>query len=130
VSDPDQPAPLTSAQVQAWLGSPRFARYTGVVGGDEPVALRLYQWNAQMAAAALVDVGHFEVALRNAYDGQLSARSRSGPWIRPRRCFIRCRAVVPRGMSSGGWTNAPVTSWNEPGAAWDHVPRMVRSWRV
>jgi len=74
VSDPDQPAPLTSAQAQAWLGSPRFARYTGAAGGDEPVALRLYQWNAQMAAAALVDVGHFEVALRNAYDGQLSAR--------------------------------------------------------
>ncbi len=92
MSDPDQPAPLTSAQVQAWLGSPRFARYTGAAGGAEPVALRLYQWNAQMAAAALVDVGHFEVALRNAVIAQRASLTQ----LRlPRR-----RRVAPDSLST------------------------------
>ncbi len=70
--DTNQPE-LTPAQVRAWLGPARFARYRAASGGDEGLALRLYQWNSQVAAAALVDVGHFEVALRNAYDRQLSS---------------------------------------------------------
>jgi len=65
---------LTPEQVRAWLGAPRFARYTEATGGDDALALRLYEWNSQTGAAALVDVGHFEVALRNAYDRQLSVR--------------------------------------------------------
>ena len=65
---------MTPAGVRSWLGEPRFARYTAAAGGDEDLALGLYQWNAQAAAAALVDVGHFEVALRNAYDRQLGHR--------------------------------------------------------
>lgn len=36
--------------------------------------MQLYRWNAKVAGAALVDVGHFEVALRNSYDRQLSAQ--------------------------------------------------------
>lgn len=67
-----QPAPLTPAAVRSWLGQPRFDRYLSAVGGDEALALQLYRWNAKVAGAALVDVGHFEVALRNSYDRQLS----------------------------------------------------------
>lgn len=69
-----QPATLTPTAVRAWLGQPRFDRYLHEAGGDEPLALQLYRWNAKVAGAALVDVGHFEVALRNSYDRQLSAQ--------------------------------------------------------
>ncbi|MGH3098180.1 MAG: hypothetical protein ACRDMV_19535 [Streptosporangiales bacterium] len=65
---------LTPENVRAWLGSPRLERYLSAVGGDDALALRLYDWNAKVAAAALVDVGHLEVALRNSYDRQLSRR--------------------------------------------------------
>jgi len=82
------------------LGAPRFARYTGAAGGDEPVALRLDQWNAQMAAAALVDVGTSRWRCVMSTTGSSVPGSRNG--FRPRRCFIRSRAVVPREMSSGG----------------------------
>lgn len=43
-----------------------------VADHDVRRAFALYDWNSQVAGAALVDVGHFEVALRNVYDGQLS----------------------------------------------------------
>jgi len=65
---------LTPDQVREWLGGPRFGRYLTAAGGDAGRALALYEWNSHMAAAALRDVGHFEVAMRNAYDAQLSAR--------------------------------------------------------
>lgn len=65
---------LTPDQVREWLGGPRFGRYLTAADGDAGRALALYEWNSHMAAAALRDVGHFEVAMRNAYDAELSAR--------------------------------------------------------
>jgi hypothetical protein len=67
-----QPIALTADQVREWLGGPRFGRYLAAANGDPQLALGLYEWNTHLAAAALRDVGHFEVALRNAYDAQLS----------------------------------------------------------
>ena len=65
---------LTPEQVQEWLGGPRFGRYLTAASGEASRALALYEWNSRMAAAALRDVGHFEVAMRNAYDIHLSQR--------------------------------------------------------
>lgn len=65
---------LTPDQVREWLGGPRFGRYLTAASGDAGRALALYEWNSRLAAAALRDVGHFEVAMRNAYDAQLSER--------------------------------------------------------
>lgn len=72
VASAEQPVGLRAEQVRAWLGGPRFGRYLAVAGGDPDLALGMYEWNSEMAAAALRDVGHFEVALRNAYDEKLS----------------------------------------------------------
>jgi len=58
--------------VEAWLSAPRFAAYVTAMAGDRRRALHLYDWNASITAAFLLDLGHLEVALRNAYDGALS----------------------------------------------------------
>ena len=36
--------------------------------------MKTYLWNSRVAAAGIVDVGHLEIALRNAYDRELSKR--------------------------------------------------------
>jgi hypothetical protein len=36
--------------------------------------MELYAWNAQLAAAFFIDLGHLEVALRNALDARMTAR--------------------------------------------------------
>jgi len=55
------------------LSGPRFATYLTAMAGDRRHALRLYDWNASATAAFLLDLGHLEVALRNAYDRALTA---------------------------------------------------------
>lgn len=53
----------------------RFDRYTRVVpSGDVRTALKLYRWNSRLAAATLEECWHVEVALRNAYDRELSVQ--------------------------------------------------------
>lgn len=42
-----------------------------LVAGDRQRALELYSWNCQMAAACGRDLGHLEVAVRNAYHKEL-----------------------------------------------------------
>lgn len=64
-------SPEHGAWVTAWLTAPRFQKYVTAAGGDRGRALALYDWNAQLAAAWLRDVGHLEVGLRNAYDRAL-----------------------------------------------------------
>ncbi|MGV1006261.1 MAG: DNA-binding protein [Candidatus Nanopelagicales bacterium] len=63
---------LDEAAARRWLSDPRYKRYLTTAGGDHDLALALYRWNSRVAAAGLVDVGHLEVALRNAYDRELS----------------------------------------------------------
>lgn len=53
--------------VDAWLSPARFGVYLAQVEGDRERALALYQWNSSLSCALLQDLGHFEVALRNAY---------------------------------------------------------------
>lgn len=66
-----QPAlPLPDAQ--SWLSRPRLDVYLTHAGNDLGVALELYLWNSRLAAAAMGDACHLEVALRNAYDVHLA----------------------------------------------------------
>ncbi|MDR0593744.1 MAG: hypothetical protein LBG60_10915 [Bifidobacteriaceae bacterium] len=58
--------PLSPQATLLLLGRARFQRYLSAVGGDDQTALALYAWNAGVAAAALTEVWHLEVAMRNA----------------------------------------------------------------
>lgn len=60
--------PPVGGWVNRWLSAERFAVYVRACSGDRSRALALYLWNADMSAAFLGDLGHVEVALRNAYD--------------------------------------------------------------
>lgn len=55
-----------------WLSAPRFRRYLHAANGYASTALDLYMWNSTVAAAALADTCHLEVALRNAYDREMA----------------------------------------------------------
>lgn len=72
MSERNQPF-LTEVAARRWLSNPRYARYLHAANGDHSSALCLYMWNSRVASAAIADVGHLEVALRNAYDQQLVA---------------------------------------------------------
>ncbi|MGP9722505.1 hypothetical protein ACT3SZ_00615 [Corynebacterium sp. AOP40-9SA-29] len=65
---------LDAAQAARWLSAPRYRRYLDVASGDHALAMETYLWNSRVAAAGIVDVGHLEVALRNAYDRELTRR--------------------------------------------------------
>lgn len=58
--------------VERWLSPARFAPYLRACGGDRVRALELYLRNSELAGALLVDLGHVEIAMRNAYDVALS----------------------------------------------------------
>lgn len=75
---PTSPGPW----VEEWLSQPRFNRYLGECGRDRQRALATYEWNIRLGHAILRDAGHFEIALRNAYDRAISARwSGSTHWL-------------------------------------------------
>lgn len=63
----------------------RLRQYLDEFSGDKTHALQLYRWNAQLAAAFFVDLGHVDVALRNALDVRMQARhvslGRAGTWL-------------------------------------------------
>jgi len=68
--------------VEEWLSQPRFGRYLSECCGDRQRALDLYEWNVELAHAFLRDAGHFEVALRNAYDRAIGSRwTGSAHWL-------------------------------------------------
>lgn len=68
------PVALSAAQAVRWLSAPRYHRYSRVAGGDHALGIETYLWNSRVAAAGIVDVGHLEIAIRNAYDRELSRR--------------------------------------------------------
>jgi hypothetical protein len=67
------------------LSEPRMAPYLRATGGDERVALDLYEWSARTSSAAFEVVGHVEVLLRNALDRCLRQHFREEqcgiPWF-------------------------------------------------
>ena len=70
----EPPCLLDAVQAERWLSVPRYRRYLAVAGGDHALAMETYLWNSRVAAAGIVDVGHLEIAVRNAYDRELSRR--------------------------------------------------------
>lgn len=67
------------------FSSPRLQPFLTAANGDEAEALKLYAWNTQMAGAALEQLSHLEILLRNAIDTQLSRKVREDncgiPWF-------------------------------------------------
>jgi hypothetical protein len=72
-------AQLNALEAERWLSRGRLAIYLSKTSNDLNRALRLYEWNAQVTAACLHDLGHLEVLIRNAYDIELSKVSPT--WI-------------------------------------------------
>ncbi|MFT4229397.1 MAG: hypothetical protein QM602_03815 [Microbacterium sp.] len=70
----EPPRLLDAVQAERWLSAPRYQRYLAVAGGDHALAMETYLWNSRVAAAGIVDVGHLEIAIRNAHDRELSRR--------------------------------------------------------
>lgn len=65
-------AAWTLEAAERWLSHQRLQRYLQPAANDLDLAMRLYQWNASTSAAAMVEVAHLEVAMRNAYTRRLS----------------------------------------------------------
>jgi hypothetical protein len=67
------------------FGADRMHVYLRAAGGDRDLALRSYEWNSRIAGALLVDLGHLEVAVRNALDARMRARHAArrlpGSWL-------------------------------------------------
>lgn len=83
----------TPQWVEDWLTPGRFAKYLRAAGGDPQLGLALYEWNSEIAAASLRDLGHLEVALRNAYDRALMRHPAiaDGEWL----SVASCDALFP-----------------------------------
>lgn len=59
--------------IDEWLSPSRLRPYLETAKSDRDNALALYEWNSALGAALMHDIGHFEVAMRNAYDRAISA---------------------------------------------------------
>lgn len=57
--------------VERWFSVERLAPYVHACAGLPSRAVDLYSWNAEVAAALWRTLGHVEVLLRNAVNGQL-----------------------------------------------------------
>jgi hypothetical protein len=75
--------------VEEWLSPGRFGAYVGECGGDRVRGFALYEWNARVGQAIQRDLGHVEVALRNAYDRSVCRR-----WPRQRHWLLDPRSLV------------------------------------
>nr|WP_260616971.1 hypothetical protein [Streptomyces sp. WAC05458] len=85
--------------------------------GDSAAALKLYQWNSDLAAAFFELLGHLEIMLRNALDARLAARQqrrgRATEWYIDRQVpltgkvgnIAQCNAATSGDIRSG--TAAP-----------------------
>lgn len=66
---------LSWAQLERHLGTARLAHYMDQCNGNQTQAIALYRWNASLSAAFWLDLGHLEVAFRNALDIRMAMRS-------------------------------------------------------
>lgn len=55
----------------AWISAARFAPFLNAAEGDHTLALEIYDWHAELAAASFEAVHYFEVMVRNAIDEAL-----------------------------------------------------------
>jgi hypothetical protein len=67
------------------IGPARFGPYLAAGDDDTAKATRLYHWNGRLSAALWIDLGHTEVALRNALNERMQRRhlerGRPGHWL-------------------------------------------------
>ncbi|ALG85541.1 hypothetical protein [Gordonia phthalatica] len=77
------------------LTTVRLRSYLEATQGDLPAALRLYDWNTVVSAAAMATVAMVEVVVRNAMDVQL------GRWARLRgeASWLEIVPLEPRGLA-------------------------------
>lgn len=72
------------AEIHRALSPARISTYAAAThchGPDDPAALNLYLWNAQVSAAFLTPLHLCEVVLRNAVDDALAAKyGAAWPW--------------------------------------------------
>ncbi|KQM59281.1 MULTISPECIES: hypothetical protein [unclassified Agreia] len=67
--------------------------YLNATSGSLPDALDLYNWNAEVAASCLRDLGHFEVLIRNRYSDVLNAHFPD--WASPGSALWGRQAGIP-----------------------------------
>jgi hypothetical protein len=78
----------TVDQAVAWLSQHRYDKYLSLAAGDHDSAMKIYLWNSALSSAILRDLAHLEVAIRNAFDTELSkdhpdwAIQRDPKWLR------------------------------------------------
>ena len=63
----EEERPSTLEWAKRWLSPARLAPYLADCGGDVELALALHEWNLALGRAVMMDVAHFELALRNSY---------------------------------------------------------------
>lgn len=54
------------------ISEPRLQRYLAMAGGDEDIALDLYEWNTSVSGAFFESISALEIALRNGLHDQLT----------------------------------------------------------
>lgn len=69
---PPPPALPTVDQAVAWLSQHRYDKYLALADNDHETAMKIYLWKSKLSSAILRDLAHLEVAIRNAFDAQLS----------------------------------------------------------
>lgn len=74
----------TFDQLQTWFSGDRLAPYEVEARGDHALAVRLYEWNAQLSAAFMEVLHHVEVVLRNRMHEAITAAypDNPDPWFR------------------------------------------------
>ena len=89
--------PPSPSVVQQYLSPPRVGTYVAANGGNLAAAVRLYRWNASVAAAFWEVLGHGEVVLRNVIHNELAThhqlRGDPGEWFDDPRGLLTQQAL-------------------------------------
>jgi hypothetical protein len=80
----------TYEQLETWFSAGRLASYEVAAGGDRDLALRLYEWNAEVSAAFMCPLHHAEVLLRNRIHDVMTAAypDNPEPWFKQDNIFV------------------------------------------
>ena len=71
---------VTASSTNVWLSSGRLNTYLQLAKGHHDDAMSLYSWNCDLAGACARDLGHLEVAIRNAYHHALDQKFPGWLW--------------------------------------------------
>lgn len=98
----------TQAEMERFLGVPRFATYVAAAAGDVRRAAELYRWNQQLSGALHAQIAYVEVAVRNAIDraladwnsvqSELAGQPHTREWTRDRGSAALLYAVLGRDL--------------------------------